>query len=192
MSGNISEIELGDHAALFYRTKTEQLEVVIPFIAIGLDRNEQCLYIAEDNTISEIRGKLQKYGVNVAAAEKKGALRVVTKHETYLRHGAFQPDKMIIDLRNAVQAAVDSGFTGLRAAGELSWALDLPSALAQMVGYEQDLEEHFHSKFAALCQYDETRYPAMIIERMKVLHPVVVCRGEINRKPSMRGLKAAI
>lgn len=187
----INEIKLGDHAAFFYRTKAEQLDVVIPFIAMGLERNERCLYIAEDNTTSDICKRFQEFGVDVTAAREKGALIVVTKHETYLRHGVFQPDKMIVDLCNEVQAAVDSGFTGLRAAGELSWALDLPSALAQMVKYEEELDENFYSKFAALCQYDESRFPAYITEYMKRLHPVVVSGGKIVRKPSKQGLMVA-
>ena len=192
MLGMINEIELGDHAALFHRTKEEQLGIVIPFMAIGLERNERCLYIAEDNTTSEICEKLQEFGVDVLKAQETGALNVVTKEETYLRHGAFQPDQMISDLCNEVQAAVDSGFMGLRASGELSWALDLPSALAQMIKYEEELDEHFHSKFAALCQYDASRYPSYIIEHMKRLHPVVVCGGEVMRKPSGREFKAAV
>lgn len=187
----INEIGLGDHVAFFYRTKAEQLETVIPFIAIGLERNEKCLYIAEDNTPAEICRRLQEFGVDVSEAEKTGALSIVTKHETYLRHGAFQPHKMIGDLCDAVQAALDTGFTGLRAAGELSWALDLPSALVQMVNYEEELEDHFHSKFAALCQYDESRYPAYLIERMKNVHPISFCGGELTRKSSKRVLHSS-
>lgn len=183
---------MGDHAALFHRTKEERLGIVIPFIAIGLERNERCLYIAEDNTTSEIREKLQEFGVDVPKAQETGALNVVTKYDTYLRHGAFQPDKMIVDLCNEVQAAVDLGFMGLRAFGELSWALDLPSALAQMIKYEEELDEHFHSKFAALCQYDATRYPPYVIEHMKRLHPIVVCGGEVIRKPSGQRCRAAV
>lgn len=183
---SIEQIGLGDHAALFYRTRTEQLDAVIPFIAIGLERNERCLYIAEHNTTSEICGHLQDYGVDVAGAKKSGALSVVTKHETYLRHGCFQPHKMIEDICAAVDAAVDAGFMGLRAAGELSWALDLPSALAQIIQYEEALDDHFYSKFAALCQYDESRYPAYIFEHMKRLHPVIVSGGQVIRKPSTR------
>jgi hypothetical protein len=192
MQGMINEIELGDHAALFHRTKEEQLGIVIPFMAIGLERNERCLYIAEDNSTSEIREKLQDFGVDVPKAQETGALNVVTKEDTYLRHGSFQPDKMISDLCNEVQSAVDLGFAGLRASGELSWALDLPSALAQMIKYEEELEEYFHAKFAALCQYDASRYPSYIIEHMKRLHPVVVCSGQVIRKPSGRGFKAAV
>jgi KaiC/GvpD/RAD55 family RecA-like ATPase len=183
---SVEEIELGDHAALFYRTKEEQLAAVLPFIAIGLERNEQCLYIAEDHTPAEMRRKFREFGIDVEDAEKKGALNIVTKYETYLKHGAFQPDKMIGDLCEAVQAAVDAGYAGLRAAGELSWALDLPSALAQMVKYEEELEEHYYSKFTALCQYDESRYPSYIVDRMKRLHPVLVCDGKVTRRPSAR------
>jgi MEDS: MEthanogen/methylotroph, DcmR Sensory domain len=187
----INQIELGDHVAFFYRTKAEQLKTVIPFIAIGLEQNEKCLYIAEDHTPSEICQHLQELGVNVLEAQKTGALSVVTKHETYLRHGSFQPHKMIGELCEAVQSALDTGFTGLRAAGELSWALDLPSALVQMVNYEEELEEHFHSKFAALCQYDQSRYPEYIIERMKSVHPINLCDGVLTRKSSKRLLHSS-
>jgi chemotaxis family two-component system sensor kinase Cph1 len=188
----ISQIELGDHAALFYRTNAERLNIVIPFIAIGLERNEQCLYITEDNITTDIYRKLQEFGVDVVKAQEKGALSVVTKHETYLRHGVFQPEKMIVELCEAVDSAVNAGFTGLRAAGELSWALDLPSALALMITYEEALEERFYSKFAALCQYDESRFPTHLVERMKQLHPVVVCGGKVLRRPSTRGLNAVV
>ena len=182
----IDQIELGDHVAFFYRTKAEQLETVIPFIAIGLERNERCVYIAEENTPSEICQHLQEFGVNVLEVQKSSALNIVTKHETYLRHGAFQPNKMIEDLCDSVQSALDAGFTGLRAAGELSWALDLPSALIQMVKYEEELDEHFHSKFAALCQYDESRFPPYLIERMESVHPISFRDGKLMRKSLKR------
>lgn len=190
--GMINEIELGDHGALFYRTKEEQLDIIIPFLALGLQRNERCLYIAEDNTTAEICARLQASGVDVREAYHRGALSVVTKRETYLRHGVFQPDKMIHDLCDAVQGAVDAGFAGLRGAAEMSWSLDLPSALAQIVEYEEAVEEQFYAKFAVLCQYDESRFPAHIVKRMKELHPVVVCGGQLIRRPSTRGLKAAV
>jgi chemotaxis family two-component system sensor kinase Cph1 len=102
-----NQINQGDHVAFFFKTKEEQLGTVIPFIAIGLEKNEQCLYIADANTPAEIRQQLQAYGVDVDAAKKSGALSIVTKHETYLRHGSFEPHKMIIDLCSAVDDSVD-------------------------------------------------------------------------------------
>jgi len=185
-----NQIEFGDHAAFFYQTKEEQMATAIPFLAIGLQRNEQCLYIADANSPAEICRRFEAFGVDVTAAQKSGALSIVTKKETYLRHGSFEPHKMIIDLCSAVDAAVDSGYVGLRATGELSWALDLPSALAQLVTYEEELDAHFYSRFTALCQYDQSRFPDYIAERMKQLHPVVVCGGKITRKSPPRNSKA--
>ncbi|MFT3781798.1 MAG: MEDS domain-containing protein [Nibricoccus sp.] len=183
----VRKIKRGDHAAFFFQTKEEQLATVVPFIAIGLERNDQCLYIADANSPDEICQRLQEFGVDVDGAKKRGALSVVTKHETYLRHGVFEPTKMIVDLCGAVDGALGSGFAGLRAAGELSWALDLPSALAQMVTYEEELEAHFYSRFTALCQYDASRFPMHLVDRMKRLHPVVLCDGKLNRKRAPRG-----
>ena len=99
---------------------------------------------------------------------------------------------MIEDICAAVDASVAAGFMGLRAAGELSWALDLPSALAQIIQYEEELDEHFYSKFAALCQYDESRYPAYIFEHVKRLHPVILSGGQVIRKPSKRKESALV
>lgn len=71
-----NQINQGDHVAFFFKTKEEQLATVIPFIAIGLEKNEQCLYIANANTPAEIRQQLQAYGVDVDAAKKSGALSI--------------------------------------------------------------------------------------------------------------------
>ena len=187
-----NQINQGDHVAFFFKTKEEQLATVIPFIAIGLEKNEQCLYIANANTPAEIRQQLQAYGVDVEAAKKSGALSIVTKHETYLRHGSFEPHKMITDLCSAVDDSVAAGFDSLRAAGELSWALDLPSALAQLVEYEERLDSYFYERFTALCQYDEARFPGALVERMKQLHPVVIADGKLRRKSLMTASKIAV
>jgi hypothetical protein len=37
----LSQLRPGDHAALFYRNRAEQFEVVVPFIQLGLERNER-------------------------------------------------------------------------------------------------------------------------------------------------------
>lgn len=89
---------------------------------------------------------------------------------------------MIAGLCEEVNTALEMGYTGFRGSGELSWALDLPSAMEQIVKYEESIEAQFYSKFAALCQYDESRYPAYITDWMKRLHPVVICNGTLTCK----------
>lgn len=183
----IEDLQLGDHVALFYRNKTEQLAAAIPYILIGLERNERCLYIADDNSVAAIIRKLEEAGVNVREAQDRDALSVVTKQETYVRHGLFEPEKMIADLKNEVLQSLAKGFTGFRATGEMTWALDLPSAIARMVEYEEHLQLEYPAGFLGLCQYDETRYPRMILNQMKEIHPVIVRDGKLERRPEPLG-----
>jgi hypothetical protein len=41
----LEQLQLGDHAALFYQSKADQLACALPYIAIGLKRNERCVYL---------------------------------------------------------------------------------------------------------------------------------------------------
>jgi hypothetical protein len=175
----IESLRAGDHAALFYRTRAEQFAVIVPFIAIGLSRGERCMYIADDNNVDRVTDELSKGGIDVAAASRSGALVVTTKHHTYLRHGIFEPAKMTADLIEEIKATIRLGYPALRATGEMTWALSLSSALAQLSDYEVKLHAAFPGQFLGLCQYDERGFNERVIADMIRIHPVVVARGKL-------------
>lgn len=169
----------GDHAALFYRTRAEQFAVMVPFIKIGLSRGEHCLYIANDNSVALIMAEFQKGGVDVEAAQRSGALTISTKSHTYLRHGIFEPEKMVSGLADEVQQSLRLGFTGLRATGEMAWVLTHSEALAQLQYYETQLHAQFPNQLTGLCQYDERGFSDRVIADMIRIHPLVVARGKL-------------
>jgi hypothetical protein len=175
------ELGLGDHAAFFFKSNDERLAVVIPYIVRGLRNFERCVYIADENTVPGILGELKQAGVDIEAATASGALSVVTKHDTYLRHGIFELERMITDLDRDVKLALHSGFWGLRVTGEMSWALDLPSALGQLCEYEQELCRRWPTQLGGLCQYNESLFPADLVERMLGCHCVTMRDGNIVR-----------
>ena len=90
----------------------ERLGFVIPYMVTGLRNRERCVYIADENTVPEIFAELKKAGIDIDAATAGGALSVVTKYDTYLRHGVFEPERMIADLDRDVRVALQSGFCG--------------------------------------------------------------------------------
>lgn len=182
---NIEELELGDHVAFFFRDRAEQLATMIPYIKVGLERNERCLYITSDNSVPMIVRRLEEGGVNVNEAQKRGALVVATKGETYLAHGVFEPEKMISELRDQVRMSLSMGFAGLRATGETTWALDLPSALTSLLDYELSLDREYPASFLAVCQYDETRFPEAIVRDVAAIHPVVIRNGVLIRNRAL-------
>src|SRR5687767_7768185 len=90
----IEEISPGDHCALFFQTRAEQFSWVCPFIASGLRRNERCLYITYDNSVPMVLSKLSNAGIDVAVAQARSALRILTKEQSYQKHGMFEPARM--------------------------------------------------------------------------------------------------
>jgi len=44
-----------DHLCSIYESSEEHFAVAIPFIRIGLDRGEKCIYIADDATEAVVR-----------------------------------------------------------------------------------------------------------------------------------------
>lgn len=177
------ELGLGDHAAFFFRTNGERLAFAIPYIIKGLRNFERCIYITDENTVPAILAQFSEAGIDVAAATANRALSVVTKHDSYLRHGVFEPERMIEDLDREVSLALQNGFSGVRVTGEMSWALDLPSVLVRLCDYEEKLRRHWPSQLAGLCQYDEMLFPGDVVKRMAACHGIVVRDGKIVRQP---------
>lgn len=175
------QLGLGDHAAFFFTTNAERLAIAIPYIVKGLEDSERCVYIADENTVPAILAEFERAGVPIAQATASGALSVVTKYDSYLRHGMFEPEKMIADLDRDVELALRDGFRGLRVTGEMSWALDLPSALDQLCQYEEQLHRRWPAHLGGLCQYNESLFPSEVVQRMIGSHCIVVRGGRIIR-----------
>lgn len=175
------ELGLGDHVAFFFKTNEERLALAIPYIVNGLRNRERCVYIADENTVPDILNEFRQAGVDIGEATAVGALSVVTKHDAYLRHGMFEPERMIADLDRDVRLALQTGFSGLRVTGEMSWALDLPTAMGHLCIYEQELCSRWPAQLGGLCQYNETLFPADLVQRMAACHCMVVRDGRVIR-----------
>ncbi|HTV83631.1 MAG TPA: MEDS domain-containing protein [Acidobacteriaceae bacterium] len=176
------ELGLGDHAAFFFRDNAERLAFVIPYILSGLRNHERCVYIADENTVPHVLAEFRWAGVDINEATARGALSVITQHDAYLRHGIFEPERTIADLDADVRLALQNGFSGLRVTGEMSWALDLPFALGRLCEYEEELDHHWSDRLAGLCQYNESRFSARVVEDMTACHCIVVRDGKVARR----------
>ena len=56
------------HLCSIYESPEEHFAVAIPFIRIGLDRGEKCIYIADDGTEAVVRDAMHAEGIDVERA----------------------------------------------------------------------------------------------------------------------------
>ena len=170
----------GDHVCTLFTTPEEQLAAAVEYIGAGLDRGERCLYVCCEHGEPEFRAALKKAGIDVTFEEERGALVLLTKDEAHLKGGSFDPDKMISMLSAAVRDALAAGFTGLCAAGDMSWLLDEAPGSEKVGEYEVRLN-HFYKthKALGLCQYNRNKLPDAALDHGIATHPYIRIEGPI-------------
>ena len=164
-----------DHLCSIYESPEDHYAVAIPFIRIGLDRGEKCIYIADDGTVGDVRHAMESEGIDVDRATASKALVLATKEQAYLEHGSFDPDWMFTFWKEATQLAMSEGFSALRATGETEWVLRGGRGLERWMEYESRLTHTLsESNCSALCQYNRRLFPPELILDVIRTHPMVI------------------
>ncbi|TBR18184.1 hypothetical protein EPO66_01650 [bacterium] len=176
----IERLNIHDHLCLVYETQEQEFSTVIPFMRVGLERGERCVYIADDNTVAAIRDAMKDGGIDVDSAVKSGALLIITKRDAYLKEGHFEPELMINFLKESVALAKKDGFSALRATGEMTWAIGESSGMEKLLEYEAKLN-YILPKYdiSAICQYNRNRFKPEIILEIIRTHPLVICDSTV-------------
>src|SRR6266850_2505438 len=180
--GALEQLGPHDHLCSIYESPEEHYAVAIPFIRIGLDRGEKCIYIADDGTVGDVRQAMRSDGIDVDRAIESNALVLATKEDAYLEHGSFHPDWMFTFWKEATQLAMSEGFSALRATGETEWVLRGGQGLERWMEYESRLTHTLsESNCSALCQYNRRLFPPELILDVIRTHPAVVYSGTVCR-----------
>ena len=170
----------GDHACTLYNSEEERLSAAIQFIRDGLAWHERCVYVCCEQEANDFRAALQGAGIDVAAEEARGAVVLLTKGDAHLKGGTFDPARMITMVSAAVQEALNSGFAGLRAAGDMTWLLDQAPGSERLTEYEALLNQWCrHNPVVLLCQYNRRALPAGTLDHCLATHPWVRMDGPI-------------
>lgn len=170
------DVKTGDHACYIYEDPSKQLSTVAAFFSEGMRRHERCVYILGENTIAIVASAFTKHGIDVAGSRTDGSLVFLTANESYLVGGSFEPQAVIARFRDYLKDTLNEGFAGMRAAGEMSWALGADGHSERLVEYEL-MADHFYldeqPRIASLCQYNRKRFSQNTLDGVKISHRLV-------------------
>ncbi len=176
----VSDIGLGDHATFIYQNESEHRAVMTRFLRYGLERGEEVLYVADAHPPEVVLNYLRGDRVDVDAYISRGQLRVLSPRETYLRDGAFEPEKMIGLINYEVEQALVHGYAGLRGTGEMTWALEGLPGSERLLQYEVMINELAESgRCVFVCQYDRNRFEPEFLLDILHTHPTVIVGTEV-------------
>src|SRR5574340_1079350 len=176
----LRQLKPHDHLCSIYEDPQEHFAVAVPFIRIGLEKHEKCLYITETAYLDTVQAALRAGGVDVGAAMDSGALTLTTKDQTYMRNATFDPDWMFTFWHEAAEDAQREGFSSLRATGETEWVVRGGPGMERWMEYESRLTRTLaESNAFALCQYNRRVFPPELMLDIIRTHPIVIYRDTV-------------
>ena len=176
LAQEIVKLRPGDHLCLFYeKDPREQMPALVPFIQDGLSRDEQFVYIADDQTVEDLEVQLQQNGINVGQECDRGALKLWTRRE-WRQPGELSSERKSRQVLQYIHEASQAGFKGCRFAVEMTWALGPDIGADELEHWEAMINTIFVPGFSGriACQYNRSRLSPETILAALHTHPLAI------------------
>jgi PAS domain S-box-containing protein len=154
----VGDVAWGTHFCLFYETRADLLETLVPYCKAGLENHEFCLWVvAEPLGEEDARQALSRTVPDLDKYLTDQSIEIVTAREWYLQGGTFDLNRVIRGWNEKLARASARGFAGVRVTGDTAW-----------------LEKKDWKDF---CEYQDSLNQAIAGQRLAVLctYPLAAC-----------------
>lgn len=178
----LKDLKLGDHICCLYESDHEQRATLRSFMQQGWERGEKIIHIMDElaSPVAAISPGLKRRGGPTRGETEKEQFVVLTAQDAYLRGGVFNPDEMLSFFRDETDLALEEGYSGLRVASEMTWALRKRPGSEELIEFESRLDAYLpHSKCMAMCRWDLNRFSPILLLYAITTHPIVMIGEEV-------------
>jgi nitrogen-specific signal transduction histidine kinase len=154
----LGDMPWGTHFCMFYETKADLLDTLIPYCKSGLEGDEFCLWVvAEPLTIEEATDALKDAVPDIDRYLADSSIEIVSARDWYLQGGTFDLKRVTCGWHEKLAHASARGYAGVRVTGDTAW-----------LG-KKDWKD--------FCEYEEGLNQAVANQRMAVLctYPLAGC-----------------
>jgi hypothetical protein len=120
----LGDIPWGSHFCVFYETKQDLLDVLVPFFKAGLESNEFNLWVISNPylaTVEEAVALLEQAVPDVRRLIDNGRLEIFSEADWYFTENDFNLERLLNAWNEKIAGALARGFDGIRASGDLFW-----------------------------------------------------------------------
>jgi hypothetical protein len=147
-----------------------------------LNANYRCLYLNSPAMVAGMSSYLAAKGLDVAHEVSNTSL-ILSSDQSHLSGGGFDVEKMIGKLEQAIVQALQDGYEGLWASGDMSWEFGTEKNLAKLLIYERRLEHLFlrQPMLCGICQYHGDLLPDKILRQSLLTHRAIFINETLSR-----------
>ena len=92
----LGDVVWGAHFCLFYRTKQDLIDILVPYFKAGLENNEFCIWVtANPLTPKQAENNLKKAVPDLDTYLKKGQIEILPYDRLYLYRGRFDRQRVL-------------------------------------------------------------------------------------------------
>ncbi len=172
----IGDLPWGTHFGLFYKTKQDLIDFLVPYFEAGLKNNEFCMWVtAEPLNAGEAKACMAEALHDFDVYLDKGQIEIIPYTEWYTINGVFDGDRVLNGWVEKLRKAQERGFSGLRLTGNESWLE--PGVWKDFIDYEQTINEVIGQyDMLGVCSYPLDKIDANEILDVVGTHQFVLTR----------------
>jgi hypothetical protein len=171
------------HQCLVYEgSPAMQLPALASVVRQKLNEHIRCIYLNSPPMVAGLRSYLFAIGVDVPKEISKGSL-VLSSDRGHLQNGSFDIDRMLTILSDAMHQALNEGYQGLWASGDMSWEFGPAKDFSKLLEYEWRLEAFLrqHPTLSGICQYHTDILPPEIVQQGLLTHQAIFINDTLSR-----------
>jgi hypothetical protein len=143
--------EAGTHAILFYDSQESKRNLLFSHLKFG-ENYQGLAYVCSEESPKQIREEMIKFGLDAKTVKGSERLMVSNYDDVYIVNGEVSIPDIIGKFAALVDTYKRRGYTGLRAAAEMSCFLE-NGKKDELVAYENALHRRFSFAAEGICAY---------------------------------------
>ncbi|MGB5933935.1 MAG: MEDS domain-containing protein [Anaerolineae bacterium] len=174
----IDYVPWGAHLCLFYQTKKDLIDVMVPYFKAGLESNEFCMWVTSEPVTAEDAGRsLRRVIPNLDEYIESGQIEILDYSQWYTKSGVFEGDKVLEGWVKKEDEALRRGFDGLRLAGNTVWLEK--EDWAEFADYEATVDSVIPKhRMIVVCTYSLEKWGASEVLDVVSSHQFALTRRE--------------
>src|SRR6266478_5363060 len=194
--GMVGDVPWGTHFFMFYETKEDLLDTLVPYFKAGLETGELCLWLVsepltEEEARNALRQAVPEFGRYVAVR----SIEILGGRRFYVSGDDLDLERAIRTWAEKIDSALARGYAGLRVSASTAW-LERKDWKA-FSDYEHEVNNSISRwRMTALCTYPLARSTAAEILDVTRTHQFAIARrnggGEVVETSELKQAKSEI
>jgi len=176
----LGDIPWGSHFCVFYETRQDLLDVLVPYFKAGLESNELNIWVISKRyfaSVEEAVAALEQAIPDVHSFLETGRLEVLAEADFYFMGNEFNWERLVNTWKEKIAGALARSFEGLRASGDVSWLGQ--ESWNDIYAYEKHLHELIAGQPAIiLCSYPLTKFSGTEVLDIVQAHQFTIGRRQ--------------